>query len=34
VVNGSLLLPLRKMGEATGAKVFWDAPKRAVRITK
>jgi len=34
VVNGSLLLPLRKMGEATGAKVSWDAANKAVRITK
>lgn len=34
VVNGSLLLPLRKMGEATGAKVSWDASNKAVRITR
>ena len=34
MVKGRLLLPLRKMGEATGAKVVWDAQKRAVFITK
>lgn len=34
IVNGSLLLPLRKMGEATGAKVVWDGAKKAVLITK
>ena len=34
IVHGSLLLPLRKMGEATGAKVAWDAAKKAVFITK
>jgi len=34
MVNGSLFLPLRKMGEAFGAKVSWDAGKKAVIITK
>jgi hypothetical protein len=33
-VNGSLLLPLRKMGEATGAKTVWDGPNKAVCITR
>jgi hypothetical protein len=32
VVNGSLLLPLRKMGEALGASVAWDAGKQTVTI--
>ncbi len=34
VVNGSLFLPLRKMGEATGAKVNWDGKSKAVMIDK
>jgi len=34
MVNGRLLLPLRKMGQATGARVQWDAARRAVYITK
>ena len=34
IVNGSLLLPLRKMGEATGAKVSWDPAAKAVQIKK
>ena len=34
MAHGRLLLPLRKMGEATGAKVVWDAQKKAVLITK
>ena len=34
VVNGSMFLPLRKMGEAFGAKVTWDPTRRAVIIEK
>jgi hypothetical protein len=34
VVNGSLFLPLRRMAEAFGAKVAWDGPAGAVRITR
>jgi hypothetical protein len=33
-VNNSLLVPLRRMGEVTGAAVRWDASRRAVFITK
>jgi len=32
IVNGSLLLSLRKMGQAVGAKVSWDADEQAVKI--
>ena len=34
IVNGRLLLPLRLMGEALGAKVQWDGAAKAVRIEK
>ena len=34
IVNGSLFLPLRKMGEAMGSKVSWDAARKAVVIEK
>jgi len=33
-VNGSMFLPLRKLGESFGAKVRWDPKARAVIITK
>lgn len=32
IVDGRLLLPLRLMGEALGAKVAWDSAAKAVRI--
>lgn len=31
-VKGSLLLPLRKMGEVTGAKFVWDGPRKSVFV--
>ena len=34
VVKGTLFLPLRKMSEAFGAKVTWDAKAKAVSIKK
>jgi hypothetical protein len=34
VVDGSLLLPLRKMATVTGAKVNWDGAKRTVTIQR
>ena len=34
VVNGSLLLPLRRMGNAVGARVTWDAARQAVTIQR
>ena len=34
VVDGRLFLPLRKMGEAFGAKVHWDGAKKIVTIKK
>ena len=34
VLNGSLFLPLRNMGESLGAKVRWDPRSQAVIITK
>lgn len=33
-VNGALLLPLRKMGEITGATVSWDEARKTVTITR
>lgn len=34
IVDSSLFLPLRTMGEAFGTKVTWDGKKRAVFIRK
>ncbi len=34
IVEGRMFLPLRMMGEAFGARVMWDAKKRAVMIKK
>ena len=34
IVNGSMFLPLRRMGETFGAKVTWDGKQKAVIITK
>ena len=34
MVNGSLLLPLRKMAAVTGAKVGWNAAARTVAIQR
>ncbi|MHB8995574.1 MAG: stalk domain-containing protein [Armatimonadota bacterium] len=34
VVDGSLLLPLRKMATVTGAKVAWDGAKKTVSIQR
>jgi len=34
MLSDCLLLPLRRMGEATGAAVRWDASRRAVFISK
>lgn len=33
-LKGSLLLPLRKMGEVTGAKFVWDGPRKSVFVTR
>ena len=32
IVNGSMMLPLRAVGEATGLKVNWDNENKAVNI--
>ncbi len=32
IMNGSMMLPLRAIGEAAGAKVSWDAPTKTVII--
>lgn len=32
IINGRLMLPLRKMGEFMGARVTWDGARRAVLI--
>lgn len=32
IVNGSLLIPVRLLGEALGREVKWDAAARAVRV--
>ena len=34
VVNGSIMLPLRRLGEVTGSKVTWDKARQAVLIEK
>ena len=33
IVNGSMMLPLRAIGEATGLKVDWDSENKAVNLT-